>query len=431
MAPSLAYHMGMAMDVQRDPAILKRKKRRQAMLAGLGVVALIAISVWVMNLEPAAPTVDANAAWTGKVVRGSMVREVRGSGTLVPEDIRWITATTSGRVERILLRPGAMVTADTVILELSNPDLQQGARTAELAWRSAEAALLNRRADLSTQRLQLEMAVANAQSDLEQQELQYEADLQLNKEGIVAALQLRRSQANVDRAKNALALEQKRLQLSREGEASQIAQQEAEVTRTRAAYELQARNVADLRVKAGMSGVLQVVPVERGQQVGAGSNIARVADPTRLKAEIRVSETQTRDVRVGQVAEIDTRNGKVRGFVSRIDPAAQGGTVGVDVTLEGELPQGARPDLSIDGVIELERLENVLKVQRPSFGQDNALVQLYRVGVGGEAVRVSVRLGRSSVSEMEIVEGLNEGDEVILSDMSAYDAFDRVRIGRR
>ncbi len=431
MAPSLAYHMGMAMDVQRDPAILKRKKRRQAMLAGLGVVALIAISVWVMNLEPAAPTVDANAAWTGKVVRGSMVREVRGSGTLVPEDIRWITATTSGRVERILLRPGAMVTADTVILELSNPDLQQGARTAKLAWRSAEAALLNRRADLSTQRLQLETAVANAQSDLEQQELQYEADLQLNKEGIVAALQLRRSQANVDRAKNALALEQKRLQLSREGEASQIAQQEAEVTRTRAAYELQARNVADLRVKAGMSGVLQVVPVERGQQVGAGSNIARVADPTRLKAEIRVSETQTRDVRVGQVAEIDTRNGKVRGFVSRIDPAAQGGTVGVDVTLEGELPQGARPDLSIDGVIELERLENVLKVQRPSFGQDNALVQLYRVGVGGEAVRVSVRLGRSSVSEMEIVEGLNEGDEVILSDMSAYDAFDRVRIGRR
>ena len=431
MAPILAYGSHMAMDVKRDPAILKAKKRRQALFAGLGVLVLIAISAWVMNLEPAAPTVDAAAAWTGRVSRGSMVREVRGAGTLVPEDIRWITASTSGRVERIILRAGAQVTPDSVILELSNPDLQQRVRAAELAFRSAEANLSTRKNDLATQRLQLETSVANAQSDLEQQRLQYEADLQLNKQGIVADLQLKQSAARVDRAKNALALEQKRLQASRDGEASQLAPQESDVARLRAAWELEQQNVADLKVRAGMSGVLQVVPVQAGQQVGAGTNLARVADPTRLKAEIRVSETQTWDVRVGQTAVIDTRNGTVRGLVSRIDPAAQGGTVGVDITLQGDLPQGARPDLSVDGVIELERMENVLKMQRPSFGQDDATVMLYKVGANGEATRVQVKLGRSSVNEMEVRSGLNEGDEVILSDMSAYDQFDRVRIGRR
>lgn len=421
----------MAMDVKRDPVILKRKKQRQAILAGVGVVVLIGISWVVMNLEPAAPTVDANAAWTGKVVRGPLVREVKGSGTLVPEDIRWITATTQGRVERIVLQAGSRVTPDSVILELSNPDLRQAVTAAELQWRSAEAALLNRKAQLSTERLQLETAVANAQSDVEQQELQYAADLELNKQGLFAALQLKQSEARVQRAKNALALEQKRLAMNRESEVSQIAPQEADVTRLRNAYDLQSRNLSDLRVRAGMHGVLQVVPVEVGQQVGGGTNIARVADPSRLKAEIRVSETQTRDVRVGQSAVVDTRNGIVKGVVARIDPAAQNGTVGVDVTLQGELPAGARPDLSVDGTIELERLDNVLKVQRPSFSQDNATISLYRVGADGMAVRTRVTLGRSSVAEVEVTEGLNEGDEVVLSDMSAFDAFDRVRIGRR
>lgn len=421
----------MAMDVQRDPAILKRKKQWQAVMAGIGVVVLIGISWVVMNLEPAAPTVDANAAWTGKVVRGPLVREVKGSGTLVPEDIRWITATTQGRVERIVLQAGSRVTPGSVILELSNPDLRQAVTAAELQWRSAEAALLNRRAQLSTERLQLETAVANAQSDVEQQELQYAADLELNKEGLFAALQLKQSGARVQRAKNGLALEQKRLAMNFESEVSQIAPQEADVTRLRNAYDLQNRNLSDLRVKAGMHGVLQVVPVEVGQQVSGGTNIARVADPSRLKAEIRVSETQTRDVRVGQMAVVDTRNGIVKGVVARIDPAAQNGTVGVDVTLQGELPAGARPDLSVDGTIELERLDNVLKVQRPSFSQDNATITLYRVGADGMAVRTRVTLGRSSVAEVEVTEGLNEGDEVVLSDMSAFDAFDRVRIGRR
>lgn len=421
----------MAMDVKRDPAILKAKKRRQAMLAGVGVVALIAVSVWVMRLEPAAPTVDGNAAWTGFVTRGSMVREVRGSGTLVPEDIRWITATTSGRVERRLLRPGAQVTPDTVILELSNPDLQNRVQAAELAWKSAEANLATRRNDLATSRLQLETLVANAESQLEQDRLQYEADLELNKQGIVSELALRQSQARMVRSQNAVALEGKRLQASKEGERAQLAPVEAEVSRSRANYELEARNVRDLKVRAGMTGVLQQLPVEVGQQVGAGANIARVANPTHLKAEIRVSETQTRDVRVGQIAMIDTRTGTVKGFVSRIDPAAQGGTVGIDVTLEGDLPPGARMDLSVDGVIELERLENVLKMQRPSFGQESGTVMLYRVGANNEATRVQVQLGRASVSEMEIKGGLNEGDEVILSDMSQYDAFDRVRINRR
>lgn len=235
----------------------------------------------------------------------------------------------------------------------------------------------------------------------------------------------------MDRARNAVALERKRLQASIEGEKAQLAPVESEVARAKAAYELEAKNVADLKVRAGMTGVLQQLPVEEGQQVGAGTNIARVANPTALKAEIRVSETQTRDVRIGQAAMIDTRNGTVKGFVSRIDPAAQGGTVGIDVTLEGDLPPGARMDLSVDGVIELERLENVLKMQRPSFGQENGTVMLYRVAANNEATRVQVQLGRASVSEMEVKAGLNEGDEVILSDMSQYDAFDRVRIGRR
>ena len=418
------------MDVKRDPAILKAKKRRQLIFAGIGVVALIGVSAWVMRLEPAAPTVDKNAAWTGKVVRGPLVREVKGSGTLVPEDIRWITATTSGRVERIVLQAGAIVTPDSVIVELTNPDLIQQVTTAELAWRSAEAALLNRKADLSTQRLQYENAVANSKADLEQAELKYTADLELNKIGLLAELQLKQSKAVVDRAKNTLSLEEKRLSQNRESERSLIAPQETDVAQRKAAHALLARNLGDLKVKAGMSGVLQVVPVERGQQVGPGAQVARVADATRLKATIRVSETQIRDVRLGQVAEVDTRTGKVKGLVARIDPAAQNGTVGVDVTLQGDLPQGARPDLSVDGTIELQRLENVLKVQRPSFSQDDATIQLYRVGANGEANRVRVKLGVSSVAEVQIIEGLNEGDEVVLSDMAAYDAFDRVRISK-
>jgi len=421
----------MAMDVKRDPAILRAKKRRQMILAGVGVVVLIGISAWVMRLEPAAPTVDSNAAWTGKVIRGPLVREVKGSGTLVPEDTRWITATTAGRVERIVLLPGSRVTPDSVILELSNPDLKQQVTVAELRWKSAEAALLNRKANLSTERLQLETAVATSKSDLEQRELQYTADLELNKIGLLAALQLKQSQANVDRARGALTLDEKRLAMSKESEKSQIAPQETDVEQLKAAYELVKGNLADLRVRAGMTGVLQLVPVEVGQQVGGGSNVARVADPTRLKAQIRVSETQTRDVRVGQVAEVDTRNGKVKGIVARIDPAAQNGTVGVDVTLQGALPQGARPDLSVDGTIELERLDNVLKVQRPSFSQDDATIQLYRVGANGDAIRVRVKLGKSSVAEVQVIEGLNEGDEVVLSDMAAYEAFDRVRISKR
>jgi HlyD family secretion protein len=317
-----------------------------------------------------------------------------------------------------------------VILVLTNPDLRQQVTVAELTFQSAEASLANRKAQLSTERLQLETAVADAKSDLEQRNLQFAADEELSKLGLLAPLQLKISQAAVDRAKNALSLNEQRLAMSRENEASNIAQQEADVTRTKAAYELVKNNLADLQVKAGMTGELQLVPVEVGQQVGAGSVVARVADPSRLKAQIRVSETQTKDVRVGQTAVVDTRNGKVNGIVARIDPSALNGTVGVDVTLEGALPPGARPDLSVDGTIELERLDNVLKVQRPSFSQDNATIQLYRVGVNGEAIRVRVALGVSSVAEVQVIEGLNEGDEVVLSDMAAFEAFDRVRIRR-
>jgi HlyD family secretion protein len=243
----------MAMDVKRDPKILKRKKQRQAVMGVVGVIVLIAISAWVMNLEPAVPTVDQNAAWTGKVIRGPLVREVKGSGTLVPEDIRLITATTSGRVERLVLQPGAQVTPNSVILVLTNPDLRQQVTVAELTFQSAEASLANRKAQLSTERLQLETAVADAKSDLEQRNLQFAADEELSKLGLLAPLQLKISQAAVDRAKNALSLNEQRLAMSRENEASNIAQQEADVTRTKAAYELVKNNLADLQVKAGMT----------------------------------------------------------------------------------------------------------------------------------------------------------------------------------
>ena len=239
---------------------------------------------------------------------------------------------------------------------------------------------------------------------------------------------MQQSQTATEELKNRLTIAQQRLKMTTEGVKSQMAPQEAAVDQTRAAYELRVRQLEDLKVKAGMTGVLQLVPVERGAQVGPGTNLARVADPTNLKAELRIAETQTKDIQIGQLAEVDTRNGIVKGRVSRMDPAAQGGTVGVDVILEGALPPGARPDLSVDGVIQLERLANVIYVGRPAFGQENSTVSLFKVGADGEATRTNVKLGRSSVNQIEIVEGLQPGDQVILSDMSAQDAFDRIRI---
>ncbi len=415
-------------DIARPASVKRQKKIRRAIYAGVALLVIVLITVGVSRLKPAAPGVERTTVWIDTVKRGDMVRQVRGSGTLVPEDIRWINTTTQGRVERIVIRPGAKVTPDTVILELSNPDLRQQVMDAQLAHASAIAAYANRKAELESQLLNQEAAVVTIKSNLNQAQLTLNANQELFKSGLISELQLKQFQGAVDELKNRLAAETKRLEITRTGIQSQLAPQEAEISQRKAAYDLRARQLDDLKVRAGMDGVLQQVPVEVGQTVGPGTNLARVANPTLLKAELRIAETQAKDIAIGQVAEVDTRNGIVMGRVSRIDPAAANGTVGVDITLEGELPQGARPDLSVDGTVRLEKLENVIFVGRPAFGQEEGTVGLFKLMPDGEAHRVTVKLGKSSVNTIEIKEGLQPGDQVILSDMSQYDQFDRVRI---
>lgn len=416
------------MDVQRDPAILKRKKARRLILAVAGVVVIIAASVAVSKLQPAAPTVASSAVYFGVVKRGPMVREVRGAGNLVPEEIRWITTTATGRVEERVLDPGATVKPGTVILRLSNPDLKQQVGDADLAVKAAIAQLENARSGMKTTRMSQEIAVANAQGAYELALTDLEANKKLAEQGLVADIQIRQKESAVKVQKNSLDLARKQLESAIETEKSQLAPQEAAVSQARARYDQLARQLDGLSVKSDMSGRLQIVSVEVGQQVGPGTNLARVSDPSRLKAQIRISETQTSDLKIGQLAKVDTRNGIVRGHVTNIDPASQAGTVGVDVTLDEPLPQGARPDQGVDGVIELERLENVLYVESPTFGQENGTITLFKMMPNNEAVRTQVKLGRRSVQYVEVLEGLKEGDRVILSDMSAYDNNDRVRL---
>ena len=415
-------------DIARSPSVIRRKKIRRGIYSAAALVVIILITVGVSRLKPAAPGVDRGVVWVDTVKRGPMVRQVRGAGTLVPEDIRWIPATTQGRVDRILLRPGAEVKPDIVILELSNPDLEQSVKEAQLALQSALAAFENRKAELESALLAQESNTATIEANYKQAALDLEANEQLQKDGLVSELVLMQKRGQVDELRNRLTIEKKRLEMTRDGLQSQIAPQEADVNQRRSALQLRARQLEDLRVKAGMVGVLQSVPVEVGQQVGPGTNLARVADPRELKAELRIAETQTKDLRIGQVAEVDTRNGVVRWRVSRIDPASAGGTVGVDVTLEGDLPPGARPDLSVDGTIRLEELNDIIYVGRPAFGQENSTVSLFKCTADREAIRVAVKLGRSAVSTIEVVEGLEPGDKVVLSDMSAYDDYQRVQL---
>jgi HlyD family secretion protein len=374
--------------------------------------------------------VPAGVPWIEPVKRGQMTRNVHGSGTLVPEDIRWITSTTSGRVERLVLQPGATVRPDSVILELSNPDLKQNALNAELAWKSALAQYENAKASLRGSRLTQENAVKDAESQSALAREQLDANKQLADQGLISQLTVKQLQAALDTAKNKLDLAKQQLQIAIDNETSQLAPQQATVNQAKANYENFQRQLEDLKVKAGMSGVLQVVPVERGQQVAPGTNLARVADPSTLKAVVRISETQTKDLAPLQRAEIDTRNGNpLKGHVVRIDPASQGGTVGVDVTLDEPLHPGDRPDLSVDGTIELEQLNNVVYMSRPAFGQENSAITIFKLTPdGNEAVRTPVKLGKAAVTTIEVREGLKPGDQVILSDMSQYDSYDRVRV---
>ena len=415
-------------DIARSPDVLRKKKMRRAIYAALALLAIVLITVGVSRMRPAAPSVERATVWVDTVKRGPMVRQVRGSGTLVPEEIRWIPATTQGRVERIILRPGAQVSVGTVILELSNPELQQSVKEAQLAYQSAQAAFQNRKAELESALLRQQSEVAGIEAKYKNAMMTLEANEQLAKDELISAIALKQSRAAAEELKSQLAIEQKRLEMTQLGIKSQIAPQESDVNQRRAALDLRLRQLEDLKVKSSMDGVLQLVPVEVGASVQPGANLARVANPHNLKAELRIAETQTKDITIGLPAEVDTRNGVVKGRVSRMDPASANGTVGVDVILEGPLPAGARPDLSVDGTIRLELLENVIHVGRPAFGQENSTVGLFKVGADGEAVRVNVKLGRSSVNTIEIIEGLQPGDQVILSDMSSYDVYPRIKL---
>jgi HlyD family secretion protein len=411
----------------------KRRRKRRAILIVVGLVALAGLTMGLRRLPQAAPSVPRATLYFGVVKKGEMLRQVRGNGTLLPEEIRWVPAVNPGRIERILVLPGAEVKEDTVLIEMSNPELEQAAFEAKWSLRAAEADLENTRVTLESQRLTQEASTATLKSQMNLAILDAEADATLAAERLVAGLTAKRSRANADELKGRYEIELKRLDIANEAIKAQLAVQQAKVEQLRASYRLKEQQVESLKVRAGINGVLQRLGdtqvLQRGQQIVAGANLARVANPNKLKAEIRIAETQARDVLVGQSAEIDTRNGFIQGKVIRVDPAPQNGTVGVDVALEGPYPRGSRPDLTVDGTIQLERLENVLYVERMVHGQADSTVGIFKTYDSGRmAQRTNVKLGRTSVSFVEVLGGLNVGDEIILQDMSQYDSNERLRL---
>ncbi len=414
------------MDIQRPPDPRRRAKRAAAY--GGGGAAVLLLIVAVARLEPAAPGFDRSTLWIDTVKRGPMVRQVRGSGTLVPEDIRWISAATPGKVERILLQPGTTVGADDVVLELANPELQQELEDADFKMSAAEASLRNLRAQLDNEYLQMQASAAGVEAEYRKAQLQAEVNEQLARQGLVSEFALRQSRLDADQLAIRNEIAKKQLLGNRESMPARIAVQQSNVDQARAVVLLKRRQVTDLHVRAGFGGVLQVVPVDVGQQVSPGTNLARVANPSLLKAEVKIPETQAKDIQIGQVASVDTHNGIVAGRVVRVDPSVQNGTVNVDIALDGPLPRGARPDLSVDGTIELERLSDVLYVGVPAVAQEHSMTSLFRVGADGAAARVGVKLGRASVSAIEVLDGLSPGDQVILSDTSAMGGYDRIRV---
>ena len=419
------------MDIAR-PNAAKDKRKKRIIYGAITAIVLIGITVALSRLKPAAPTVEKNLVWMDSVKRGPMVRQVRGLGTLVPEEIRWVAARTQGRVDKIIIRPGALVEPGTLILELTNPDVESNAANATSQLHAAEAQLANLRVQLESQLLQAEAAAARAKSTYETTKLQAEVRQELFRDGLVSELELKLAQATAADGATSNQIEQKRYAFAQESIKPQLAVQEAEVERLRSLAKLRLDELDALKVRSSMNGVLSALPVEVGAQVQPGTNLARVADPSKLKAEVRIAETQAKDIAIGQISQIDTRNGIVEGRVARIDPAVQNGTVLVDVTIVNELPRGARPDLSVDGTIELERLNDVLYVGRPAFGQERSTVGIFKANgdknSATEAARVQVKLGRSSVNTIEILEGLQPGDWVILSDMSQWDSNDRIRL---
>jgi len=417
-----------SMDVPR-PDVARKKKKRRLIIGGASVLALVLITALVSRLKPAAMSVDRAAVWIDTVKRGPMLRQVRGLGTLVPEDIRWIAAAKDGRVEKIVVRPGAHIEPDTLIVELSSPDLQQAALDAELKAKGAEAELTTLRATLQRELLDQESTTAQVHSEYLQAKMEAETNENLKKNGLIAELAYQTSIIKRDELASRDAIEDKRLAFAKDSIEPQLAAKQAELEQLKTSAHLRTQEVEALHVRAGMSGVLQQLPVEVGQRVIPGTNIARVADPTKLKAQIKIAETQAKDIQINQPSSIDTRNGIMPGHVIRVDPAVEQGTVTVDVALDGPLPKGARPDLSVDGTIEIEKIADVLSVGRPALGGSETTQRLFRLDADGHsAVRVPVKLGRASFDAVEVVSGLREGDRVILSEMSNWDHVDRVRL---
>ncbi len=417
------------MDIKRPPKSKIKKKIRTAVLIVVGVAAIGGITYGLTKLKPAAPTLDRSTAVIETVKRGQMLREVRGIGTLVPQETRWVPAPADGRVEKILVQAGVEVTPSTVLVELSNPQMEQQATDAEFQVKAAEADEENLKVRLESETMTQKAAIATINSQYSQAKLQLDADEVLAKQGLVADLVLKISRVSVQDLANRLKVEQERLAVSSKSTKAQLNAQGSRLQQLRVLAKLKREQVDALKVRAGTGGVLQVVSVQVGQQVQPGLNIARVADPASLKAVLKVAETQIKDVKIGQPVAVDTRNGMIQGQVSRIDPAAREGTFEVDASLTGPLPPSARPDLSVDGTIELERLVDVLNVGRPAFAQQQQSVGMFVLTADGtEAVRTTVTLGRTSVSTVEIISGLREGDQVIISDTSALDSYQRIRV---
>jgi HlyD family secretion protein len=420
---------GITMDKPRE-GIAKQKMIRRIIFGVIGL-GLIGSTTYVLGkLEPAAPSVEAATLWPDTVKRGPMLRQHRGIGTLVPEEILQVTASSEGRVEKRHFLPGVKVSPDTILLELSNPELQLLMVDAEWQLKAAEATYTDLKVRLESQRLEQKSKAAQVKSEFVQAKLKSDREGELAKNGLSADITVRLAKATAEETGERYEVEQQRLNNIGEMIEAQLQAQKVEIEKKRAAYLLKKEQVDQLKVRAGTNGVLQTVPVEIGQKVPAGTILARVVQPWKLKAELKIAETQAKDIIIGQKAEIDTRNGIVKGSVMRIDPAVINGTVTVDVRLEGELPTGVlRPDLSVDGTIELEKLDDVLYVGRPVFGQKNSTVGLFKLSPDGKSAnRVQVQFGRDSVNQIEIVKGLAVGDRVILSDMSNWDAHQKIRL---
>jgi HlyD family secretion protein len=416
------------MDIPR-PSNARAKMIRRIVIGGIALLLIGGVTFGLSRLRPAAPSVDRATVWSDDVKRGPMLREVRGIGTLVPIEIHWIPARTDAQVDRIVLRPGAIVKPDSVILELSNPSLKRDTLDAEFQLKAAEADYANLKVQVNSELLNQRAAEASVRSEYEQAKIQHEVDEKLYAEDIGSIVNAKLSKVREEQLAVRLQLETERTKNSADTAQARLQAQAAHVDQQRVLYQLRHEELEALHVRAGISGVLQVVPVEEGQHVTPGTNLARVADPQKLKAEIKVAETQAKDVVIGQSATIDTRNGTVEGHVRRIDPSVQNGTVTVDVYPDGLMPSGARPDLSVDGTIEIENLKDVLFVGRPVHGSSQSTISLFKLTPdGSEANRVNVKLGRTSVNTVEILQGLQVGDRVILSDMSQWDNYDRIRL---